>query len=74
MHGSLVVALVAGAWIVAVLGPRGAYAIGGVTGLVGAALLVPTLRWLPEREAAVGHIERSGPMEVAELLPFDPPE
>ena len=27
-----------------------------------------------EREAAVGHIERSEPMEVAELLPFDPPE
>jgi MFS family permease len=74
MHGSLVVALVLGAWIVAVLGPKGAYAIGGVTGLVGAALLMPMLRWLPEREAAVGHIERSEPMEVAELLPFDPPE
>jgi hypothetical protein len=41
---------------------------------VGAALLVPMLRWLPEREAAVGRIERLEPMEVAELLPFDPPE
>jgi hypothetical protein len=27
----MVVALVAGGWIVAVLGPKGAYAIGGVT-------------------------------------------
>lgn len=63
-----------GARIVAALGPKGAYAIGRATGLGGAALLMPMLRWLPEQEAAVGHIERSEPREVAELLPFDPPE
>ena len=71
MHGSLVVALVAGGWIVSVLGPRGAYAIGGVTGLVGAALLLPFLKWLPEHEADVGAVQE---IPVVELVPFDPPE
>jgi hypothetical protein len=71
MHGSLVVALVAGAWIVSALGPRGAYAIGGVTGLVGAALLLPFLRWLPEPKADVGAVQE---LQVVELVPFDPPE
>ena len=71
MHGSLVVALVAGGWIVSVLGPRGAYAIGGVTGLVGAALLLPFLKWLPEHKADVGAVQE---LQVVELVPFDPPE
>ena len=71
MHGSLVVALVAGGWIVSVLGPRGAYAIGGVTGLVGAALLLPFLKWLPEHRADVGAVQE---LQVVELVPFDPPE
>ena len=71
MHGSLVVALVAGGWIVSVLGPRGAYAIGGVTGLVGAALLLPFLKWLPEHKADVGAVKE---LPVVELVPFDPPE
>jgi MFS family permease len=71
MHGSLVVALVAGGWIVSALGPRGAYAIGGVTGLVGAALLLPFLKWLPEHKADVGAVQE---LKVAELVPFDPPE
>jgi MFS family permease len=71
MHGSLVVALVAGGWIVSVLGPRGAYAIGGMTGLVGAALLLPFLKWLPEHKADVGAVQE---LQVVELVPFDPPE
>ena len=71
MHGSLVVALVAGGWIVSALGPRGAYAIGGVTGLVGAALLLPLLKWLPEHKADVGAVQQ---LQVVELVPFDPPE
>ncbi|HJS26582.1 MAG TPA: MFS transporter [Actinomycetota bacterium] len=71
LHGSLVVALVAGAWIVSALGPKGAYAIGGVTGLIGAALLLPFLTWLPERKADVGTVEE---LEVARLVPFDAPE
>lgn len=71
MHGSLVVALVAGGWIVSVFGPRGAYAIGGVTGLVGAALLLPFLKWLPEHKADVGAVQE---LQVVELVPFDPPE
>jgi MFS family permease len=71
MHGGLVVALVLGAWVVAEVGPKGAYLFGGITGLVGAALLVPLLRWLPDRGADVGRV---GPVEVAELIPFEPAE
>jgi MFS family permease len=71
MHGSLVVALVAGGWIVSALGPKGAYAIGGVTGLVGAALLLPFLRWLPEPKADVGAAQE---LKAVELVPFEPPE
>jgi len=74
MHGSLVVALLLGAWIVAALGPKGAYAIGGLTGLVGAALLMPMLRWLPDREGDLGRTDHSESIEAAELIPFDPPE
>jgi MFS family permease len=48
-HVSLVVAFVIGGAIVPVIGPKGAYALGGVTGLIGTALLVPLLRELPRR-------------------------
>ena len=39
-----------------VLGPRGAYALGGATGIVGTAILLPLLRWLPDRRADVGAV------------------
>jgi MFS transporter, DHA3 family, macrolide efflux protein len=48
-HTALVIAFVIGGAIVPVVGPKGAYALGGVTGLIGTALLVPLLRWLPSR-------------------------
>jgi MFS family permease len=51
-HGALVVSLALGGLIVPWLGPQGAYAFGGVTGLVGTLVLLPLLRWLPERAAA----------------------
>ncbi len=34
-----------------VIGPKAAYLLGGVTGLMGTALLVPLLRLLPRRAA-----------------------
>jgi hypothetical protein len=42
-----------------------------VTGLVGAALLLPFLKWLPEPQADLGTVEE---LHVAELVPFDRPE
>jgi MFS family permease len=48
-HAALVVAFVIGGAVVPVVGPRGAYALGGITGLIGTAMLVPLLRWLPGR-------------------------
>lgn len=48
-HAALVVAFVIGGAVVPVVGPRGAYVLGGVTGLIGTAMLVPLLRWLPGR-------------------------
>jgi len=38
--------------IVPIVGPKGAYALGGVAGFVGAVMLLPLLRWLPERRPA----------------------
>jgi exonuclease III len=38
---------------------------------VGAALLLPFLKWLPEHKADVGAVQE---LKVAELVPFDPPE
>jgi MFS family permease len=64
MHGGLVVALILGAWIVGAFGPRGAYLFGGITGMVGASLLVPLLRWLPEPDAVQ-------PLVAREVVPFD---
>ena len=46
-HLALVGAFVIGGLIVPVVGPKGAYALGGVTGLIGTAMLFPLLRWLP---------------------------
>lgn len=51
-HVSLVIAFVIGGAIVPVIGPKGAYALGGVTGLIGTAFLVPLLRLLPRRSSA----------------------
>ena len=69
MHAGLVGALVLGAWIVAEVGPKGAYFVGGVTGLIGAALLLPLLRWLPDPKANVGTVEEEH--EVT-LVPLEP--
>lgn len=68
-HAALVVALMAGGWLVSAVGPRPAYAIGGVAGLVGTALLLPLLRWLPEPAADAGKVEE---LLVPEDLPFEP--
>jgi MFS family permease len=48
-HAALTGALILGAVIVPIVGPKGAYALGGVAGFVGAVMLLPLLRWLPER-------------------------
>lgn len=50
-HVSLVVAFLIGGAVVPVIGPKAAYLLGGVTGLMGTALLVPLLRLLPRRAA-----------------------
>jgi MFS family permease len=50
-HVALVISFVIGGAIVPVVGPKGAYALGGVTGLIGTALLVPLIRRLPGRRA-----------------------
>jgi MFS family permease len=49
MHVALVIALTAGGFVVPALGAQGTYAIGGVFGLVGTALLLPLLRYLPSK-------------------------
>lgn len=50
-HVSLVIAFLIGGAVVPVIGPKAAYLLGGVTGLLGTALLVPLLRLLPQRAA-----------------------
>lgn len=55
-HSALVIALIAGGAIVPALGPKGAYAVGGATGLIGTALLTPLLRWLPEHADGSGSV------------------
>lgn len=57
-HGALVGAFVLGGLIVPVVGPRGAYAVGGVTGVLGTALLLPLLRWMPRHDRSV--VKRPG--------------
>jgi MFS family permease len=51
-HAALTGALILGAVIVPILGPKGAYALGGVAGFIGAVMLLPLLRWLPERASS----------------------
>jgi len=62
MHAALIVALVGGAVVVRVAGPRGAYAVGGVAGFASALVLLPLLRWLPEPSADVGTVEELEPV------------
>jgi MFS family permease len=52
MHGGLSISLVLGALVVPAVGPQGAYAVAGAAALVGAGLLLPLLRWLPEAGSA----------------------
>lgn len=52
MHAGIVIAMAAGGWIVSLVGPKGAYVVGGVLGLVGTGLLLPLLRHLPSRRAS----------------------
>lgn len=52
MQAAVVVALLLGGVLVPIVGPKGAFAFAGATGLIGAALLLPLLRWLPGRTAA----------------------
>jgi hypothetical protein len=52
MHAALVVSFLLGGLLVPIVGGRGAYAVGGVTGVIGTLLLLPLLRWLPRRDAA----------------------
>jgi hypothetical protein len=50
-HVSLVVAFLIGGAVVPLIGSKAAHLLGGVTGLLGTALLVPLLRLLPQRAA-----------------------
>ena len=68
-HAALTIALLSGAFIVEAFGPKGAYAFGAVTGLIGTAILLPLLLWLPDRSADVGTV---GQMQVPEVVPFEP--
>jgi MFS family permease len=58
MHTGLSFALVLGAAVEPSAGPRGTYGIAGAIALVGAAILLPLLRWLPE-PAAEARVERA---------------
>jgi MFS family permease len=60
-HLSLVIAFVIGGLVVPEIGPKPAYLLGGVTGLLGTALLLPLLRLLPRRGTSVDapvHVEQ----------------
>ena len=48
-HVALVIAFLIGGAVVPVIGPKAAYLLGGITGLIGTALLMPLLRMLPRR-------------------------
>jgi hypothetical protein len=45
-----VIAMVAGGIVVPLVGSKGTYAVGGLFGLVGTALLLPLVRHLPSRK------------------------
>ena len=51
MHVALVVSFLLGGLLVPIVGGRGAYAVGGITGVIGTLLLLPLIRWLPDRSA-----------------------
>lgn len=61
MHAGLITALVIGGIIVPIVGPKGAYAFGGTTGLIGAVILLPVLKWLPGRRSGVAAPEKAEP-------------
>jgi len=67
-HVALVIALVLGGFIVPALGPRGAYVVGGITAVIGTSMLLPLLRWLPDRSAK----REAGPAEPASVEPLVP--
>ena len=48
-HVAMLIALVLAGFVVPAVGPRGAYIVGGITGAVGTAILLPLIRWLPDR-------------------------
>ena len=50
MHVALVASFLLGGLIVPIVGGRGAYAVGGINGVIGTLLLLPLLRWLPQRD------------------------
>lgn len=50
-HVALVIAFLIGGAVVPRVGPKGAYLLGGVTGLLGTSLLIPLIRLLPRRRA-----------------------
>lgn len=54
MQAVIVIALLLGGAIVAAAGPKSAFVFGGVTGAIGAALLLPLLRWLPSHDVVTG--------------------
>lgn len=58
-HVSLVGSLILGAVLVPIVGPKGAYALGGIAGFVGAVILLPLLRWLPEPGRATTVIDET---------------
>ena len=64
MHGGLSFSLLLGAAIVPRVGPKGAYGVAGAMAVVGAALLLPLLRWLPERRPAAPDAELEPPFNA----------
>ena len=69
-HAVLAVSLLGGALLVPLAGAKGAYAIGGVMGVIGSAMLLPFLRWLPEGASVAD--ETAAAVGVVPLTPADP--
>jgi MFS family permease len=70
-HVAMLIALVLAGFVVPAVGPRGAYLIGGITGAVGTAILLPLVRWLPDRtrdEVTTGAADESVSDEVTPLV------
>jgi MFS family permease len=68
MHVALVVSFLLGGLIVPIVGGRGAYAFGGITGVIGTLLLLPLVRWLPDRDEAFERdaIDATAPLRSTE--------